>query len=507
MKNTNIIKTTTGKIRGYVDDGLQIFKGIPYAQPPIGELRLRDTVPKEPWDGILDATEFGPIAPQPILPLSSFTDHPQSEDCLTLNIWTPACDDKKRPVMLWIHGGAFYFGGTPNPSYGGKNLSKRGELCVITINYRLGALGNLYVIDKVSNLGFLDQVTALKWVHDNIAKFGGDPENITIFGESAGSQSVCTLLSMPSAQGLFRRAITQSGGPNPRGHQPEGGIRAAEKIFSKLGIKMGDLGAFRKIPVENLLEAENEIRLENMMKKKRDFSGYPPMIDGSNVPENPLIAIAKGACKNVDLLIGRNLNESTYFTTLNPQLPKMSWDELYNYINTLVSQFEPNKKEVEEVIKIFKKSRNSPFEVMNAISTELSFGSAAINVAEAQIKHNSNTYMYLFTYPTPVQGGIYGATHALEIRFVFGTLNDIEFGIYPKKDEINTKISEQMMDSWISFARTGNPNHKTIPEWPNYDLENRHTLLFGKETTVEKDPLHTERLTLDKIKKKPINMF
>jgi para-nitrobenzyl esterase len=483
-----------------MEEGLQIFKGIPYAEPPIGDLRLRDTIPKKSWEGILEAKEFGPIAPQPIFEPSSFVGHPQSEDCLTLNIWTPPRDTTKRPVMVWIHGGAFYFGGTPNPSYSGKFLSKRGDICVITINYRLGSLGNLYVPDKVSNLGFIDQVTALKWVHENITNFGGDPNNITIFGESAGSQSVCTLLSMPGAKGLFRRAITQSGGPAPQGHLPEGGIRASERIFSKLGIRTGDLDAFRKVPVDKLLKAENELRLEAMTQKKRDYSGYPPIIDGTEVPENPLTAISSGASKNVDLLIGRNLNESTYFSSLNPQLPKMNWDELYEYVSLLLSQFEPDKKEIEEVIDIFKKPGNIPFEVMNAISTELSFGAAATNVAEAQYKHNSNVYMYLFSYPTSVQEGILGATHALEIRFVFGTL-DTEFGIYPDRDATNTRISEQMMDSWCNFARIGNPNHENIPEWPNYDLENRYTLVFGEETIVEEDPLRTERLALDRIKK------
>jgi para-nitrobenzyl esterase len=263
---------------------------------------------------------------------------------------------------------------------------------------------------------------------------------------------------------------------------------------------MGDLDEFRKISADKLLEAENEIRLEAMKQKRRDFSGYPPIIDGRIVPENPLAAINNGASKDVDLLIGRNLNESTYFTSLNPQLPKMNWDEMNEYVNLLLSQFEPTKKEVEDVIKIFKKPGKTPFEVMNAISTELTFGAAAINVAEAQCKHNSNVFMYLFSYPTPVQEGILGATHALEIRFVFGTL-DTEFGIYPDRDETNARISEQMMDSWSSFARTGNPNHKNIPEWPTYDLEKRYTLLYGEKTKIEEDPLRTERLALDSIKK------
>ncbi|MHA2288207.1 MAG: carboxylesterase/lipase family protein [Promethearchaeota archaeon] len=500
MKKTDIVETITGKLRGSLENGLHVFKGIPYAQPPIGDLRFKDTVQKEPWDGVLEATEFGFIPSQPYIPASSIKDHPQSEDCLTLNIWTPRCDKEKRPVMFWIHGGAFYYGGAPSLRYNGEFLSKRGNIVVITINYRLGALGNLYVPGKVSNLGFMDQFTALKWVSENISNFGGDPKNITIFGESAGSTSVCTLLSMPIAKELIRRAICQSGALNPQRHHPEGGTFASKKLFSKLGIKMGDIDSLRKVSADKLIEVESEIRMENMIK--REVNGYPPIIDGEKVPEHPIQAINKGASKEIDLLIGTNLNEWAFFSILNPELEHISWNELTEYIKISLKEFDLKETHVEKFISSFTHSEDKPIDVLNAISTELVFRFPSRRVAEEQSKHNNNTYMYLFTYRTPTLGGNLGAPHALEIPFVFGTLDDIEFGVYPKRDEINTKISELVMDSWISFARSGNPNHDGIPHWPKYEREKRFTILIGEEIRIKEDPLRPERLAMEEITQK-----
>jgi len=497
MKKTDIVETATGKLKGFLKNGLHVFKGIPYAQPPIDNLRFKDTVEKEPWEGILEAVEFGPIAPQPDVIGSSIRYHPQSEDCLTLNIWTPACDNGMRPVMFWIHGGAFYYGGAPSPRYNGEFLSQRGDICIITINYRLGALGNLYITDKVSNLGFTDQFTALKWIYNNISNFGGDPNNITIFGESAGSTAVCTLLSMPAAIPFIRRAICQSGAVDPQAHHPEGGLIASENLFSRLGIKMGDVDALRKTSVETLIKTEAEIRLENWTK--RDWTGYPPIIDGNKIPEHPLLAIKKGSSKNVDLLIGTNLNENTFFSLLTPELQHIDWNDLTDVLKARFKNYDLDKNQVEKMIHLFKHSRDNPFDVLNAISTNLIFRYPSIRIAEAQSKQNNNTYMYLFTYRTPVLGGIYGATHALEIPFVFGTLDSTEFGVYPKRDDVNTVLSNHIMDSWISFARSGNPNHDKIPEWPAYRVDNRYTLLFGKGIKAEKDPFRTERLAFKEL--------
>ena len=495
MKKNDIVETTTGKLRGYIESGLHIFKGIPYAQPPTGDLRFRDTVEKEPWDHVLEAIKFSSIPPQPDIPTSSIRFHPQSEDSLTLNIWTPACDNEKRPVMFWIHGGAFYYGGAPSPRYNGEFLSKRGNVCVVTINYRLGALGNLYVPGKVSNLGFMDQFTALKWVYNNILNFGGDPNNITIFGESAGSTSVCTLISMPLANPLIRRAICQSGALNPIAHHQEGGIKTSEKLFSKLGIKIGDVDTLRKVSVNKLIDIESQIRLENL--KKRETYGYPPIVDDVKVLEHPLHAIENGVSKEIDMLIGTNLNEWTFFSILNPELQQIDWNGVKEIIRISLKEYSLNKDQLDKFIDSFKKSRNNPYDVLNAFYTELVFRYPSRKIAMAQSKHNPNTYMYLFTYRTNTLGGNLGSPHALEIPFVFGTLDDTEFGVYPKRDDINIKLSEIMMDSWVSFARTGNPNHDDILDWPTYNTENRYTLLFGEKNKVEKDPLPIERLTME----------
>ena len=445
MKKSDIIKTTTGKLKGYIENDLNIFKGIPYAQPPIGDLRFKDTVEKEPWEGVLDTIEYGPIPMQPTIPGSSIENHPHSEDCLTLNIWTPACDNERRAVMFWIHGGGFFYGGAPSPFFNGRFLSQRGNICIVTFNYRLGALGNLYIPDKVSNLGFIDQYTALKWVYDNISYFGGDPANITIFGESAGSTSVCTLLSMPITKPLIRRAICQSGAVDSQGHQAEGGIYYSEKLFNLLRIKIGDINTLREISVSKLIEAEDKIRLERIWGEiKPDIPWYPPIVDGNKIPEHPLVAIKNQGSKNLDLLIGTNLNEWTFFTMLNPQLVNIDWDALTKYINISFNKFNLKKKQIEKIISVYKHSRNTPFEILNAIYTDLAFRYPSIKIAEAQSKNNGNTYMYLFTYKTPVQREFYGATHALEIAFVFGTLGDKNFGAWaPKRDEINSKISSR----------------------------------------------------------------
>ncbi|MHA2130129.1 MAG: carboxylesterase/lipase family protein [Promethearchaeota archaeon] len=497
MEKTEIIETTTGKLRGYLISDLTVFKGIPYAEPPIGNLRFKDTVEKEPWEGILEALEYGAIAPQPEFPGIPLP--PQSEDCLTLNIWTPTCDNEKRPVMFWIHGGAFVAGSSNEPMFNGEFLSRRGDVCVVTINYRLGVLGNLFIPDKVSNLGFYDQYTALKWVHDNISNFGGNPNNITIFGESAGGQSVCTLMAMPKAKGLFNRAITQSGTQHPLVHHPEGGILAAEKLFTKLSIKMGDLDALRKVPAEKLVQTRYEIVLENIEKKDVE-PGYPPIIDGKKINENPIVAISKGASQNVDLMIGNNLNEETFFSIPFTALHNIDWDDIYDNLGILmVSKLIPKKDNIDKLINLFKRPNNRPFDVMNDIITAIGWRFSARKFAADHSKYNKNTYMYLFNYRTPTYEGIFGSSHAVEIPFVFGTLGDADFGVFPKRDEINTKISEIMMDTWISFAKTGDPNHEGIPEWPAYDTENRYTILLGNEIKIEKDPLREERLTMDKI--------
>ena len=253
MTKQSTIETTAGKISGYQENGLHIFKNIPYAEPPVGELRFAPSVPKKPWGDVLDCTAYGPVAPQRVDPVMNPGREVVMDEarCLNLNVWTPGQDNKKRPVMFWIHGGGFSFGSGSWTD--GSKLAATGDVVVVTINYRVGIFGFLYLENQMANLGMLDMITALKWVKDNIAAFGGDPDNVTIFGESAGAVAVCCLMAMPGAKGLFHKAISQSGTGHPRRHYPKGGIRGTALVMKELGIEGTDRSALLEIPTEKIV--------------------------------------------------------------------------------------------------------------------------------------------------------------------------------------------------------------------------------------------------------------
>ncbi|MFX1312415.1 MAG: carboxylesterase/lipase family protein, partial [Promethearchaeota archaeon] len=313
MKRTEIIETKTGKLQGYIDRGLSIFKGIPYAEPPIGELRLNNPILKKPWDGIFEALKFGPEVPQPIGPDTPLPRPIQNEEeCLTLNIWTPATDGEKRPVMMWIHGGAFIYGSNSRALYNGFNLSKRGNIVVVSINYRLGPFANLALPGAKANVGMLDQITALEWIRVNIDYFGGDPNNVTIFGESAGGVSVCTLMAMPKAKGLFKRAIAESNGPHPLGYRKSILEQSTEILLDELNFKSNELEEFQKIPWEDILKATERFNRRVASEGIRLISGFAPFVDGDTIPTHPLKAIQDGYAKDIELIIGCNFEEAKF---------------------------------------------------------------------------------------------------------------------------------------------------------------------------------------------------
>ena len=261
MEKEIIVETRQGKVKGYERDGINKFKGIPYAEPPVGNLRFSSPILKKLWSGVLDCTKFGPVVPQRE---SFFTPQPpplqDEEKCLTLNIWTPGLDDAKRPVLFWIHGGGFSFGSGSLTN--GMNLAKFGNTVIVSINYRLGIFGYIFIQDEIANLGQLDQITALQWVRDNIMFFGGDPNNVTIFGESAGGVAVSTLMAMPPAKGLFNRVISQSGAVHPGWFHPKIGIRGAEHIMAALDIKGFDIDALKKVPTQKIVKVQTKMELD-----------------------------------------------------------------------------------------------------------------------------------------------------------------------------------------------------------------------------------------------------
>jgi len=504
MEKTEIIETESGKVQGYIDKGIKIFKGISFAEPPIGDLRFNAPVKKKKWEGVLDATEFGffpmqgdegPLgdAFKQILGLEI----QENEDCLSLNIWTSTTDDKKRPVMVWIYGGTFLVGGSAMPLFDGLALAKRGEVVVVTINYRVGAFGFLYIPGITANVGMLDQIAALEWIQENIRAFGGDPNNVTIFGESAGGCSGITLLGMPGAKGLFNRVIAQSAPIL----QKKTTVKSTNDLMNELGVQPRDIAALQKLKAEDIIEAQNKVLKEAIESDEGEYMGFRPSIDieGKTLPIHPLEALKEGNAKRIDLLIGCN-EEEQKMIMLDPNLKNLNTERLESLIasdlkplnlahesKVLIQKYENARKDLLPI---------NPIDIYIAILSDLVFRIPDIHIAEAQSKHNSNVYFYIFTWPSPL---FKGAFHGVEIPFVFGTL-DLQGAryIFGKGAEAK-KLSEKTMDAWIAFARSGNPNHSNIPEWPVYDMEKRATMMIGKEFKVVNAPFEKERVIWDEL--------
>jgi para-nitrobenzyl esterase len=491
-----IVEISSGIIQGYFNRGVIKFKGIPYAEPPIGNLRFKPPVPVGPWDGIRDVTNYSPVCPQPPSALEEmFADpFPQSEqDSLTLNVWTQGLDDKKRTVMFFIHGGAFRTGSSR--ALDGSRLTLRGDVVVVSVNYRLGPFGFLYmpdVPDTTPNVGLLDMVTGLKWTKENISQFGGNPEDITIFGESAGAFAVTCLLAMPAAKGLFKRAIVQSGYVKKYDCEPSTGIKTYESLIKRLGVEKDDVKALRNLPYEAITE-----KLDSFQANRQDILSFTPTIHKDTIPKNPYKAVKNGFAKDIDLFVGTNLDETKMWTLWASGEDNFTEERLMRRITGIMRLINQDETRSKELIEAYRKLRKTPKDIVDAIDTDYQFRVPSIRLAEAQSQHNKNTYMYLFSWKTPWEGGKYGAMHALDLSFVFGILLDKNQGIFPAKTEETQGLSNKMMDAWISFARTGNPNHKNIPYLPPYDLETRSTIEFDKEVKILQDPFGEERAAWD----------
>ncbi|MHA1992803.1 MAG: carboxylesterase/lipase family protein [Candidatus Hodarchaeales archaeon] len=491
-----IIDINNGKIKGYEEDDVKIFKGIPYAEAPIGDLRLNNPIPKNPWNGILDASNYRAVAPQPPPITSYFPPPPQSEEeCLNLNVWTPGCDENKRPVMFWIHGGSHIFGS--GILLNGRNISRRGDIVLVSINYRLGPLGNFYIPGAPQNINQLDQITALEWVRDNIAYFGGDPNNVTIFGESAGATSVCALLAMPKAKGLFTRAVSQSSAVTPRGFDLSVRKKTAEMLMNELNLKVDDLDGYRTLQIETIINAFVKVQIKAFQNQiELDFR---PHVDNDSLPQHPIKAIQEGYAKDIELIVGTNLEEWRFWRAFEPKFEEVEPARIENRIKILLKNLGENENKLQTFIETYQKSREeynlaiNIHEIYEAYLTDSIFRIPSLKVAEAQSKHQKNTYMYMFKWKTPFENNRYGAMHAMEIAFVFGSFWEDYLFTFPKKTVETESLSNNMMNAWVLFAKTGNPNHDGIPNWPTYDIEKRSTIIFDNEIVTWDDPLKKER--------------
>ena len=499
-----IVETAYGTLRGVEADGVRVFRGIPYAAPPTGEHRFTPPRPAVAWSGVREATTFGPISIQSPSPLEAVFGPdrpPQSEDSLFLNVWAPASAGP-HPVMVWIHGGAFLTGSGSTPWYDGTAFASRGDVVVVTLNYRLGALGFLHLADlggerhaSSGNVGILDQIAALRWVQENIAAFGGDAGNVTIFGESAGGMSVGTLLGTPAAKGLFHRAILQSGAASHvLGRDVATDI--AEEMLTELGLGRHQLDELTKVPADRLLAAQTAVT----QRRASIGLAFRPVVDGTTLPQPPLDAIAGGSSADVDVLVGTNLDEMTLFHIAFPELASMDQESLVKRADEV---FGEGRGAGAAATYVAARGTMTPVDIWTAIQTDAVFRIPAIRLAERQSSVNPNLYAYLFTWATPSFGGRLRSTHALEIPFVFDNLGKPGVDVFAGTSAGRQHLARRMNDAWIAFAHAGDPNHAGLPDWPRYDAGGRSTMLLDDTCAVEDDPYGEERRLWDDV---PLNV-
>lgn len=500
------VETNCGKVRGSVEQGINVFKGIPYAEPPEGERRFAAPAKMQPWTGVRDALAFGNRSmqdenafamPPAMIKLFRQGDlEPMSENCLVLNVWTPTVNDgRKRPVMFWCHGGAFISGSGDSPWYDGANLARKGDIVVVTINHRLGALGYLHLgefpgsaeFEASGNAGMLDIVAALEWVHDNIAAFGGDAGNVTIFGESGGGAKVSVLLAMPSAHGLFHKAIIQSG-PAVEMASRDDATETARQVLAELGLDANKAGELRKIPATKIAEAQAAVlkRVSMMAFANRRRVGFNPVVDGKYLPGGPFEPAAPAISANVPLMIGTNKDEMTLFFAFAPWLDGMDEATFRKRVQMFVGD------NGDRIIERYRKARpkDSMRDLVMAIATDHAMRMPSLTIADRKAAQAAPVFVYLFTWETPVLGGRLKSPHALEIPFVFDNMQAPGLtGDSPTRFALADKMSRV----WLAFAKTGNPNCERIPEWPRYSAEQRPTMIFDNECRVENDPFGAER--------------
>ncbi|CAM4368951.1 carboxylesterase/lipase family protein [Saccharibacillus endophyticus] len=480
-----IIETKQGQLRGASANGVKSWKGVPYAQPPIGDLRFRAPHPPAEWDGVRDALAFGSIALQAQPPEDSIFASPgvtMSEDCLYLNVWTPEDAGERLPVMVWIHGGSFISGSSSLPLYDGTQLALRGGCVVVSLNYRLGPLGFMHLSPLGegfdSNAGLSDQVQALEWVKNNIAAFGGDPGNVTLFGESAGSMSIAAVLAMPAAKGLFHKAIMQSGGAQSMS-SAQGEIVAAA-FLRRLGVDGGNLERLKTFSPQELLTATAEMR----PAEGEEWPALPfqPVVEPETLPQEPLSAVSQGAAEGIPLIIGTNHDEGDFFMRDESQLA--SPEEFAHMIRALTG--------VEDAEAWT--SRYAPTVQGQARAmTELYFWRSSLAFAEAQSRY-APVWMYRFDWTLPGHPFFGKAVHAAEMPFVFGNLVLLpRIGI--RVEPAMQNLADAMRGAWQAFAASGDPSLPSLP-WARYETEARQTMIFDHNPMPQNDPERAKREAL-----------
>jgi para-nitrobenzyl esterase len=495
-----VAQTAAGKVRGDMNGPVSVFKGIPYGASTAGANRFAPPRKPETWSGVREATQLGDKAPQNPTPgllpeeAVSLSTEPMSEDCLRLNVWTAGLrDGKKRPVMVWFHGGGYSSGSGGNTRYEGSHLATRQGIVLVTVNHRLNVFGHLFLGDlggaefaDSGNVGMLDIVAALQWVRDNIAEFGGDPGNVTVFGESGGGGKVSTLMAMPAARGLFHRAIVQSG-VALRQATRESATSTTQAVLTQLGIQPGDVAKLRMIPQAELLAA-----IDTMKPPPR----FTPVVDGRGLPRHPFDPKAPDVSANVPLLVGSNGTEVTFFAdtplehidnaTLRERVKRFTRidDGTADMVIALYRHTRP-KASNEYLYQIIASDYWMTADVVTQAERKAALGKAPV-------------YVYHFEWESPVRGGKLRSVHSVEIPFVFDNVELAEPLVGNGADL--GPLAQTLSGAWTRFARTGNPNGKGLPSWPAYSSDRRGVMIFDKTQRVENDPRRQERLVIAGIK-------
>lgn len=492
-----VATTTSGKVRGFVQDGVNVFKGISYGGDT-AKRRFMPPLKPAPWTGVRDALAFGPQAPQPIharhgqsafSPLDE-ANPVNSEDCLHLNVWTAGLrDGRKRPVMVYIHGGAYSSSSSNGPVYDGIRLVKRGDVVVVTMNHRLNLFGYLYLAKlggtefaDSGNVGQLDLVLMLEWVRDNIAEFGGDPSRVMIFGQSGGGAKCATLMAMPAAKGLFHRVVTMSG-QQLTARTQQHATESAEAVLAALGLSRASLEDIRdpaKVPMEKLVAA---------MRAGKYFG---PVLDDRALPRDPFSPDAPAISAEVPMILGNTHDETRYLIGGgDPALFSLSWDALPTRLEKYRAFLGDLK--TADIVADYRRwyPAYTASDVFFAVTTAFRSWHGMVIESDRRAAQHGPTWAYNFAWKSPVDGGKWGAPHTMDIPFAF---DNVEIAAAMTGGGPNAqKVADQVSDTFIAFARTGDPNNKAIPHWPRYELKHRPTMVWNSVSRIEDDPRGEER--------------
>ncbi len=481
-----VVETANGKVQGITNAGIKCFYGIPYGAPTSGKNRFMPPRPPAKWTGVKSCLGYSNVSPQTPSPITG--DYGQmiawdrhigaggmGEDMLNLNVWTPGADNAKRAVMVSFHGGGWATGSANGPMYDGMQLSKLGDVVVVTVNHRLAALGYTHLVaagapsdfSSAGVAGVMDMVASLQWVKDNIANFGGDPNRVMVFGQSGGGSKTSCLLATPAAKGLFHRAAVQSGS-SLRFNTVEVGQRSAELLLKQLGISKSNMKDLQTTPWERILEAQTSIQ----------GAVFSPVMEGKYLPHHPFDPTAPAESRDVPVIISTALEDAALSLT--------NWDIDEAGLRAAVNQRFPGK--AEEILKMYRYQgpEKTPYLVQAQVFTDSGARKSAITQAERKSAGGgANTYMYIWEWMSPTFGRKFGAVHGLDVDASFNNFRNNPCG---GGDPEGRRMAKAFATTWATFAKTGSPNNDLIPDWPAYNANTRATMIFDSHTRVENDP-------------------